>query len=141
MMLPTIVAAQKTQQPRAKIDRGTELDSPCTHDSETARFFATLFLEGTSSGEEREIAGATGIPVSQLSVVDDTAECQRLSNLIENNVSYQNEWEGIDRTRYHYKTDDFYFVFWVKKELKTSPVGDMFLVISKDLQEVSIFYF
>jgi hypothetical protein len=124
-----------------KIPRGDKLPSPCTHASEFGVVRVRNFLNvmPNESSEKQLESGTGGIALSEIRPVDDTKECQNIVDFINSDPRYQHPQENVDRTRYHYQTNEFYYVFWISNGMKLRTVSDKFIVIKKDFSEAWIY--
>lgn len=122
----------------------------CTSEYDKAKFNVEFFLQMQQHQENREESGTDGISLSQVRIVNTESICSELNSIINNNQKYQDIQANLpsDKTKYFYRTDSFFFIFWDDKpeelpegsiRFKTGP-KKIFIVVSQDFQTTWEFY-
>ena len=101
-----------------------------------------FFLTWANREDDRIEVGATNETVEQIQPVADEAICSQLNQIVRNNPKYKKVDDNLDskRTKYYYKTENFYYIFWAKKPAydnrpSTGP-RRLFIIVSADFQNV-----
>jgi hypothetical protein len=127
--------------------RGGVINNACPNPTggNFANFTVDWFLLSPVAKTERAEAGAINETAEEKSPVSDETICGKLDQIVRNNPKYKNIEDNLppDRTRYHYSTENFYYVFWDKKpefEIPGTGPRELFIVVSKDFENIWEFY-
>ena len=103
-------------------DYSTKLDTShlnCTQESDRAKrgvvFFLTL--DQKSFAQERVRLGLENIPPEQVKHVANEENCKNLEELSKSSSDW--EIDLSNRDKFYYRTDDFYFILYLRKGIGT----------------------
>ena len=106
-----------------------------------------FFLTFSNREEDRIEVGAINENIEQIRPVADETICSALSQIVLDNPDYKEIDENLEEkdTKYYYRTDNFYYIFWTRKPeydnwFKTGP-QEIFLVVSTDFEQVWEYYY
>lgn len=109
----------------------------------SVKFFLTL----SDMLDERNETGTTTESVSQIRSVSEESVCAKLNDIVRGNPKYKRVDDTLDqkRTKYYYRTDNFYYIFWDRKpqydNIPNTGPKTLFIVVSKDYKKIWQYYF
>jgi hypothetical protein len=114
---------------------------PNPNGSKLADFAVDWFLLSAVAKEDREKVGATNEAAEEKMPVSDETICAKLNQIVRDNPEYKKIEDNLapDRTRYQYRTENYYYIFWSRKpEFETPRTGPkrLFIIISKDFENI-----
>ncbi len=123
--------------------------NPCSNPDGGERAFFTVryFLTAPIMADARVQAGVTNETVEQIRPIADANICSMLNQIVSSTPKYANIDGSLeaDRTKYYFRTNNFYYIFWNKKpeydNLPNTGLKKLFIVISADYQSRQDFYF
>lgn len=102
----------------------------CTPSHTKAYLTVKFFLTEEHLEEERIETGTNNIPVEQIRHLEDILTCEKLDAIVSSNTLMQKIKADTSKTKYYYRTDDFYFIFWRNMNILMGPKKLIFIVNS-----------
>lgn len=90
--------------------------------------------------KQRIISNTNNIPFSEVSIVNNNLDCIRLHNYLSTNSKYIEKNLNGELMIFYYQSNNFYYIFWLKKILGPGS-EELFFVVKKDFSETFEFYF
>ncbi|MEM6737706.1 MAG: hypothetical protein AAF620_16710 [Bacteroidota bacterium] len=105
-------------------------------------FRVKFFLEIPDKENTLINAGINNESIDQVRPVADSIICSALNDIVLNSPRLKSIDDSLDekRTRYYYRTDNFYYIFWDRKpEYDNTPSTSpkkLFIIVSADYEHV-----
>lgn len=117
-----------------------ELNDPsCPVDNYKERFIVESFLTEAHLQDERIESGTNEVETSEISIIEDKAICQNLDFLVSSHTLMKNIDDEEVKTKFYYKTNNFYFIFWLQLNQLLGPKFPIFIV-NKNFELVGVYY-
>lgn len=131
-----------------KAQRPIAVNNNCPNPSGGRKAFFTVrfFLNVYDLQNARVEMGATNETIEQIRPVSDGVVCSALNEIVRNNPKFRLIEDNLkpDRTKYYYRTENFFYIFWDKKpefdNIPNTGPNKIFVVVSADYQNIWEFY-